>query len=51
MSSWDCQVRTVNLAVPARIRSVIEGPDGALWVFEDECGDSGGRLLKFTPTD
>lgn len=30
----------------ARIRSVIEGPDGALWVLED--GD-GGRLLKLTP--
>lgn len=32
----------------ARIRSVVEGPDGALWVLEDE---SGGRLLKLTPKD
>ncbi len=29
-----------------RIRSVIEGPDGALWVLED--GD-GARLLRLTP--
>ena len=35
----------------ARIRSVVEGPDGALWVLEDERNDSAGRLLKLTPTD
>ena len=35
----------------ARIRSVAEGPDGALWVLEDERNDSAGRLLKLTPTD
>ena len=29
-----------------RIRSVVEGPDGALWVLED--GET-GRLLKLTP--
>ncbi len=33
----------------ARIRSVVEGPDGALWVLEDERGTSEGRLLKLTP--
>ncbi len=33
----------------ARIRSVIEGPDGTLWVLEDERRDSQGRLLKLTP--
>jgi glucose/arabinose dehydrogenase len=33
----------------ARIRTVVEGPDGALWVLEDERGGSGGRLLKLTP--
>ena len=32
-----------------RIRSVVEGPDGALWVIEDERGGRGGRLLKLTP--
>jgi glucose/arabinose dehydrogenase len=29
-----------------RIREVEQGPDGALWVMEDQ---SGGRLLKLTP--
>ncbi|MDX1404990.1 MAG: PQQ-dependent sugar dehydrogenase [Woeseiaceae bacterium] len=32
----------------ARIRSVVQGPDGALWVLEDERLDSRGRLLKLT---
>jgi aldose sugar dehydrogenase len=36
-------------AMGARIRSVVEGPDGALWVLEDERNDSTGRLLKLTP--
>lgn len=33
----------------ARIRSVLEGPAGAIWVLEDERGGSQGRLLKLTP--
>jgi len=33
----------------ARIRSVVEGPDGAIWVLEDEEDESNGRLLKLTP--
>lgn len=33
----------------ARIRSVAQGPDGALWVLEDEYEESRGRLLKLTP--
>ncbi len=33
----------------ARIRSIVEGPEGALWVLEDERNDSRGRLLKLTP--
>lgn len=33
----------------ARVRSVVEAPDGALWVLEDERDDSRGRLLKLTP--
>jgi aldose sugar dehydrogenase len=36
-------------AMGARIRAVVEGPDGALWVLEDERNGSGGRLLKLTP--
>ncbi len=35
----------------ARIRTIVEGPQGALWVLEDEDGDSTGRLLKLTPKD
>lgn len=33
----------------ARIRCVVEGPDGAIWVLEDDEDDSTGRLLKLTP--
>jgi glucose/arabinose dehydrogenase len=33
----------------ARIRCVAEGPDGAVWVLEDDEEDSTGRLLKLTP--
>jgi aldose sugar dehydrogenase len=32
-----------------RIRCLVEGPDGALWVLEDEADGTGGRLLKLTP--
>lgn len=32
-----------------RIREVEQGPDGALWLLEDEKDGSGGRLLKLTP--
>lgn len=35
----------------ARIRSVVEGPDGALWVLEDDRRESTGRLLKLTPKE
>ena len=33
----------------ARIREVEQGPDGALWVLEDERDGSQGRLFKLTP--
>ncbi|HEY0111541.1 MAG TPA: PQQ-dependent sugar dehydrogenase [Allosphingosinicella sp.] len=33
----------------ARIREVEQGPDGALYVLEDERNGSGGRLLKLIP--
>ncbi|MEM1088932.1 MAG: PQQ-dependent sugar dehydrogenase [Pseudomonadota bacterium] len=36
-------------AMGARIRSLEEGPDGAVWVLEDGSGPR-GRLLKLTPT-
>jgi len=34
-----------------RIRSVVQGPDGALWVLEDELRGNGGQLFKLTPKD
>lgn len=33
----------------ARIREVEQGPDGTLWLLEDEDEGSQGRLLKLTP--
>lgn len=33
----------------ARIREVEQGPDGAIWLLEDEDDGSRGRLLKLTP--
>ncbi|NND44803.1 MAG: PQQ-dependent sugar dehydrogenase [Xanthomonadales bacterium] len=32
-----------------RIRAVVEGPEGNLWVLEDTRRGSGGQLLKLTP--
>jgi glucose/arabinose dehydrogenase len=32
-----------------RIREVEQGPDGAIWLLEDQRGSRGGRLLKLTP--
>jgi glucose/arabinose dehydrogenase len=32
----------------ARIREIEQGPDGALWILEDEQDGKGGRLLKLT---
>jgi glucose/arabinose dehydrogenase len=36
-------------AMGARIREVEQGPDGAIYVLEDQRGGSGGRLLRITP--
>jgi glucose/arabinose dehydrogenase len=36
-------------AMGARIREVEQGPDGAIYLLEDERGGSGGRLLRLTP--
>ena len=35
--------------IGARIREVEQGPDGAIWLLEDEYRGSEGRLLKLTP--
>jgi len=31
-----------------RIREVEQGPDGAIWLLEDQRNGAGGRLLKLT---
>jgi glucose/arabinose dehydrogenase len=31
-----------------RIREVEQGPDGAIWLLEDEEDGSGGRLLRLS---
>ncbi|MDA0706615.1 MAG: PQQ-dependent sugar dehydrogenase [Proteobacteria bacterium] len=41
------EIARYNMGV--RIRSVVEGPDGALWVLEDQRDGKGGRLLRLTP--
>ena len=35
----------------ARIRTVVQSPEGAIWVLEGEDDDSPGRLLQLTPKD
>ncbi|WP_213998572.1 PQQ-dependent sugar dehydrogenase [Arsukibacterium sp.] len=40
---------TARYDMGARVRKITEGPDGAIWVLEDERGNSKGRLLKLTP--
>ena len=35
--------------MPARIREVEQGPDGAIWLLEDGRQGATGRLLKLTP--
>ena len=37
-----------RLPLEARIRDVVQGPDGALWVLEDERRSSRGRLLRLS---
>lgn len=45
----DRVVAKYDYPMGARIRDVEEGPDGAIYVLEDERDGSSGRLLKLTP--
>ena len=47
----DSATEAERFPMGARIRSVVQGPEGNLWVLEDERGESQGRLLKLTPRD
>ena len=40
-----------RFAMGQRIREVEQGPDGAIYLLEDQRGGSGGRLLKLTAPD
>ncbi|MEJ2129768.1 MAG: PQQ-dependent sugar dehydrogenase [Woeseiaceae bacterium] len=42
-------VEAERFPMGARIRSVVQGPAGNLWVLEDEWAGSQGRLLKLMP--
>lgn len=46
--SGEDATETARYDFDARIRSVVEADDGALWVLED---GEGGRLLRLTPTE
>jgi len=45
----DSATEVERFAMGAPIRSVVQGPEGALWVLEDESREGLGRLLKLTP--
>lgn len=47
--SGDTAREAARYDMGARIREVEQGPDGALWLLEDEKDGSQGRLLKLTP--
>jgi aldose sugar dehydrogenase len=48
----DSAVEAERFEMGERIREVEQGPDGAIWVLEDEDDDGGegGRLLRLTPS-
>ena len=45
----DGAVEAERFPMETRIRGIYQGPDGALWVLEDEARGGQGRLLKLTP--
>ncbi|WP_374145709.1 PQQ-dependent sugar dehydrogenase [Sphingomonas sp. 28-63-12] len=46
-TSGEAAAEVQRLDLGARIRSIVQGPDGSLWVLEDQ---PTGRLLKLTPS-
>ncbi|MGH8166551.1 MAG: PQQ-dependent sugar dehydrogenase [Woeseiaceae bacterium] len=49
----DTAVEAERFDMGQRIREVEQGPDGAIWLLEDEDDDNGegGRLLRLTPSE
>jgi glucose/arabinose dehydrogenase len=45
----DSAVEAERFEMEERIRSIVQGPEGNLWVLEDGGRGSPGRLLKLTP--
>jgi len=45
----ECRIMIIAVFSTDQVEQVIEGPDGALWVLEDDRAESKGRLLKLTP--
>ena len=45
----DTATEAERFPMGAPVRSVVQGPEGALWVLEDESREGTGRLLKLTP--
>lgn len=45
----DAAVEAERFPMGAPLRGIYQGPDGALWVIEDESREGEGRLLKLTP--
>jgi len=45
----DSATEAERFEMDERIRSIVQGPEGNLWVLEDEGRGSPGRLLKLTP--
>jgi aldose sugar dehydrogenase len=45
----DGAVEAERFPMGARLRGIYEGPDGALWVLEDQSREGEARLLKLTP--
>ena len=45
----DSAVEAERFPMGAPLRGVYQGPNGALWVLEDESREGTGRLLKLTP--
>jgi glucose/arabinose dehydrogenase len=48
----DSAIEAERFEMGQRIREIEQGPDGAIWLLEDEDDDGGqgGRLLKLTPS-
>jgi len=45
----DTATEAERFPMGAPMRSVVQGPEGNLWVLEDDSREGTGRLLKLTP--